>query len=75
MFIVSRARRMTNVNFCIHQSAGSNIFEKIIEEETTKDARDTLKKLYDGGAKLNNVKQQLLNKQYENTHMNDGEDV
>jgi len=41
----------------------SNIFEKIIEEETSKDVWDTLKKLYGGDEKFNKVKLQALRKQ------------
>lgn len=32
--------------FLIHQCVDSNVFEKIIEEETTKEAWDKLKNLY-----------------------------
>ncbi|GAU22886.1 hypothetical protein TSUD_376970 [Trifolium subterraneum] len=53
----------------------SNIFEKIIEEETAKGARDTLKKIYGGDEKLKKVKLQALRKQYEMTQMNEGETV
>lgn len=33
-----------------------NVFEKIIEEETTKEVWDKLKNLYDGDEKLKRVK-------------------
>lgn len=49
--------------FLIHQCVDSNIFEKIIEEETSKDVWDTLKKLYGGDEKFNKVKLQALRKQ------------
>jgi hypothetical protein len=42
--------------FIIHQCVDSNIFEKIIEEETAKGAWDTLKKIYGGDEKLKKVK-------------------
>lgn len=38
--------------FLIHWCVDLNIFEKIIEQETTKEAWDTLKKLYGGNEKL-----------------------
>lgn len=49
----------------------SNVFGKVIEQETIKDMRDTLKKLYGGDKKLKNVKLKYLRKQYENTQMNE----
>jgi hypothetical protein len=53
----------------------SNIFEKIIEEETAKGVWDTLKKIYGGDEKLKKVKLQALRKQYEMAQMNEGETV
>ena len=41
--------------FIIHQCVDSNIFEKIIEEETSKGAWDTLKKIYGGDEKLKGI--------------------
>lgn len=38
--------------FLIHQPIDPNVFEKIIEEETTKRAWDKLKNLYGGDEKL-----------------------
>jgi hypothetical protein len=61
--------------FIIHQCVDSNIFEKIIEEETAKGAWDTLKKIYGGDEKLKKVKLQALRKQFEMTQMNEGEIV
>lgn len=52
-----------------------NIFEKIIEQETTKEVWDTLKKLYGGDEKLNKVKMQSLRKQYENLKIKDDEAI
>lgn len=59
--------------FLIHQSVDSNIFKKIIEEETTKGVWDTLQKLFWGDEKVKKVKFQSLRKQYENTQNNEGE--
>lgn len=53
--------------FLIHQCMDLDIFEKIIEEETTKEAWDKLKKLYDGDEKLKKVKLHTLRKQFEMT--------
>ena len=55
--------------FLIHQCVDSNVFEKIIEEETAKGAWDKLKSLYGGDEKLKKVKLQTLRKQYEMTQM------
>lgn len=59
--------------FLIHQCVDSNIFKKIIEQETVNEVWDTLKKLYDGDEKLKKVNMQYLRKQYENLEMNDDE--
>ena len=40
----------------------SDVFEKIIEEESAKDAWDELKNLYGGGEKVKKVKLQTLRK-------------
>lgn len=61
--------------FLIYQCVNPNIFEKIIEEETTKGAQDTLKKLYESDEKLKKVRLQFLKKQLEKAHMNDSEAV
>src|ERR1043165_8617724 len=61
--------------FLIHQCVNSDVFEKIIEEESAKDAWDKLKKLYGGGEKLKKVKLQTLRKQYEMMHMKDDESI
>jgi hypothetical protein len=53
----------------------SYVFEKIIEEESVKDAWDKLKNLYDGGEKLKKVKLQTLRKQYEMMHMKYDESI
>lgn len=53
----------------------SNIFENIIEEEMTKEAWNTLNKLYCGDKKFKEVKLQSLRKQYENLQMKDDETI
>ncbi|XP_050895721.1 uncharacterized protein LOC127102394 [Lathyrus oleraceus] len=53
----------------INNNMNSNIFDKIIEQETTKEAWDTLEKLYGGDEKLNKVNMQSLRKKYENLQM------
>ena len=53
------------VLFLIHQCVDCDVFEKIIEEETTKGAWEKLKSLYGGDEKLKKVKLQTLRKQYE----------
>lgn len=60
--------------FVIHQCMDTNIFKKIIKEEMTKSAWDTLKMLYEGDEKLKKV-MQSLRKKYENRQVNDGEVV
>lgn len=59
--------------FLIHQCVNSNISEKIMEQETTNEAWDTLKKLYGRDEKLKKVKLQSQRKQYENLRMKDDE--
>ncbi|KAK2446031.1 hypothetical protein QL285_016886 [Trifolium repens] len=49
--------------FIIHQCVDSNIFENIIEEETSKGAWDTLNKIYGGDEKLKGIKLQALRRQ------------
>ena len=61
--------------FLIHQCVDSNVFEKIIEEETAKGAWDKLKSLYGGDEKLKKVKLQTLRKQYEMTQMKEEESI
>ncbi|KAK2375345.1 hypothetical protein QL285_076240 [Trifolium repens] len=61
--------------FIIHQCADSNIFEKIIEEETSKGAWDTLKKIYGGDEKLKGIKLQALRRNYEMMQMNEQETI
>ncbi|KAK2365584.1 putative mitochondrial protein [Trifolium repens] len=61
--------------FIIHQCVDSNIFEKIIEEETSKGAWDTLKKIYGGDEKLKGIKLQALRRQYEMMQMNEQETI
>ncbi|GAU51473.1 hypothetical protein TSUD_95880 [Trifolium subterraneum] len=46
--------------FIIHQCVDSNIFEKIIEEETAKGAWDTLKKIYGGDEKLKKARGETI---------------
>lgn len=53
----------------------SSIFKKKIKEETTKDASNIFKKLYEGDEKLEKVKLLFLKKKYENTQMNNGDFV
>jgi hypothetical protein len=53
----------------------SNIFEKIIEEETSKGAWVTLKKIYGGDEKLKGIKLQALRRHYEILQMNDQESI
>jgi hypothetical protein len=55
----------------VNQCVDSNIFEKIIEEETSKGAWDTLKKIYDGDEKLNGIKLQALRRQYQMMQMSE----
>lgn len=61
--------------FLIHQCVKPNIFEKIIEEEITKEARAKLKKLYDGDEKLKRVMLQTLRKKFEMNQMKEDESV
>ena len=61
--------------FIIHQCVDSNIFEKIIEEETSKGVWDTLKKIYGGNEKLKGIKLQALRRQYEMMQMNEQETI
>ncbi|KAK2420730.1 hypothetical protein QL285_031434 [Trifolium repens] len=61
--------------FIIHQCVDSNIFEKIIEEETSKGAWDTLKKIYGGDEKLKGIKLQALRRQYEMLQMSEQETI
>lgn len=51
--------------FLIHQCVDLNIFRKTIEQETTKETWNTLKKMYGGDEKLKKGKLQSLRKQYE----------
>lgn len=60
--------------FLIDPCVDSNVFEKIIEEETTKEVWDKLKNLY-GDEKLKRVKLQILRKQIEMTQMKGDESV
>ncbi|XP_050915369.1 uncharacterized protein LOC127130393 [Lathyrus oleraceus] len=61
--------------FLIHQRMGSNVFEKIIEEDMSKRTWDKLKNLYVGYEKLKRVKLQMLRKQFEITQMKEDESV
>lgn len=61
--------------FLIHQCVVPNIFEKIIKEESTKEACDELNKLYGGDEKLKRVKLQTLRKQLEMTQMKDDKSI
>ncbi|GAU44417.1 hypothetical protein TSUD_100640 [Trifolium subterraneum] len=61
--------------FIIHQCVDPNIFEKIIEEETSKGAWDTLKNTYGGDEKLKGIKLQALRRQYEMMQMNEQETI
>ncbi|GAU37126.1 hypothetical protein TSUD_278780 [Trifolium subterraneum] len=61
--------------FIIHQCVDPNIFEKIIEEETSKGACDTLRNTYGGDEKLKGIKLQALRRQYEMMQMNDQETI
>ncbi|GAU44225.1 hypothetical protein TSUD_399890 [Trifolium subterraneum] len=61
--------------FIIHQCVNPNIFEKIIEEEISKGAWDTLKNTYGGDEKLKGIKLQALIRQYEMMQMNDQETI
>ena len=53
----------------------SDVFEKIIEEETTKGVWDKLKNLYGGDEKLKKVKLQMLRKQYKMFQMKEDESI
>lgn len=59
----------------IHQCVDHNVFENIIEEETTKKAQDNLKMLYGGDEKLNRVKLHTLRNQFKMTQMKQEESV
>ncbi|CAI8595324.1 unnamed protein product [Vicia faba] len=61
--------------FLIHQCVNSDVFEKIIEEETAKGAWEKLKNLYGGDEKLKKVKLQTLMKQYEMLQMKEDESI
>lgn len=61
--------------FLIHQCVNPNMFEKIIEEETTKEASDKLKNVYGGDEKLKRVKLQTLRNQFEMTKMKEDKSV
>jgi hypothetical protein len=52
------------VLFIIHQRVDHNIFEKILDQETAKEAWDNLKKAYGGDDILKKVKLQALMRQY-----------
>lgn len=61
--------------FLIHQCVDTNVFEKIVEQETTKEGWDTLKKLYSGDKMLKKMKLKSLRKQYENLQMKDDKTI
>ncbi|XP_050910070.1 uncharacterized protein LOC127123938 [Lathyrus oleraceus] len=63
------------VLFLIHQCVDPNVFENIIEEETTKGVCDKLKNVYDGDEKLKRVKLQTLRKLFEIIQMKEDESV
>jgi hypothetical protein len=72
--VISEAARTQNKELKkkdVNQCVDSNIFEKIIEEETSKGAWDTLKKIYDGDEKLNGIKLQALRRQYQMMQMSE----
>jgi hypothetical protein len=52
------------VLFIIDQRVDHNIFEKILDQETAKEAWDNLKKAYGGDDILKKVKLQALMRQY-----------
>lgn len=59
----------------IHQCVDPNVFGKIIEEETSKEAWDKLKNLYGGDEKLKRMKLQTLRKQFDMTQMKEHEPI
>lgn len=59
----------------IHQRVDSNVFEKIIEEETTKGVWNKLKNLYSGDEKLKRVKLLTPRKQFQMTQMKEDESI
>lgn len=61
--------------FLIHQCVDPNMFEKIIEEETSKGVWDKLKNLYGRNEKLKRVKLQTPRKQFEMINMKEDESV
>ena len=61
--------------FYIHQCVNVNVFEKIVNSTTTKEAGDTLVRFYGGDASVKKVKFQSLRKQYENLNMKNNEKV
>lgn len=61
--------------FLIHQCVYPNVFENIIEEESTKGAWDKLKNQYEGDEKLKSVKLQTLRKQFEITQVKEDEPI
>ncbi|GAU30142.1 hypothetical protein TSUD_360350 [Trifolium subterraneum] len=61
--------------FLIHQCVDSQVFEKIADATTSKDAWDILQKSYGGDAKVKKVKLQALKRQFELLEMKNDEAV
>src|SRR3954465_3076079 len=61
--------------FFIHQCVDVNVFEKIADSMTSKEAWDILVRCYGGDVSVKKVKLQSLRKQYENLNMKNNEKV
>lgn len=70
-----RRKKDGKAMFLIHQTVDPYVFEKTIEEETTKVAWNKLNNLYNGDEELKKVKLKTLRKQFEMTQMKEDESV
>src|ERR1044072_9171198 len=71
----NKRKRDQKALFYIHQRVNVNVFEKIVDSMTSKEAWDTLVRCYSGDASMKQVKLQSLRKQYENLNMKKNEKV
>ncbi|XP_074356633.1 uncharacterized protein LOC141696386 [Apium graveolens] len=59
----------------LFQAIDRSILETILSKETSKDIWDSMKKKYQGSARVKRAQLQALRKEYENLQMKDGESV
>src|ERR1044072_474696 len=71
----SKRKKDQKTLFFIHQCVDVNVFEKIADSMTSKEAWDTLVRCYGGDASMKKVKLQSLRKQYENLNMKKNDKV